>query len=324
MLGAGSVGKRHLQNFARLGCRVSAMDPREDRLLEAKQLVELEDSYTDLTSVDWDTIDGAVIASPPSLHVEQCLFLLQRDKHVLLEKPVSPTLEEAESIAPALRESPAELLLGYTYRWFAPVIELQQLLQQNKVGKVHSCNFTMSAHLADWHPWENYTDFFMAHQELGGGALLDESHFLDLMIWFFGMPATVFGKVAKISDLDISTDDNVDVVFDFEDGKTAVVHLDLYGRPHQKYINIVGSEGTLSWDAQTNIIRWSNSMDGGWDERQVEAERNDMFVSLAKEFIEVIAGRQKPGCTLEDGIAVLRLVELVRNSSETGMRQLLK
>jgi predicted dehydrogenase len=68
----------------------------------------------------------------------------------------------------------------------------------------------MAAHLADWHPWERYQDFFMSSKTMGGGAILDESHWLDLMLWFFGTPEKLFAKVDKISDLEIETDDNVD------------------------------------------------------------------------------------------------------------------
>ena len=80
----------------------------------------------------------------------------------------------------------------------------------------------MSAHLADWHPWEQYQDFFMAKKNLGGGALLDESHWIDLMVWFFGLPQSIIGKVEKISDLDIETDDNVDFLSLYPDRQTSV------------------------------------------------------------------------------------------------------
>ena len=77
--------------------------------------------------------------------------------------------------------------------------------------RILSVTFTMSAHLADWHPWERYQDFFMSNAAMGGGALLDESHWLDLMLWFFGMPDRLFAKIEKLSDLEIETDDNVDM-----------------------------------------------------------------------------------------------------------------
>ena len=59
--------------------------------------------------------------------------------------------------------------------------------EANAVGGLRHARFVMSAHLADWHPWERYQDFFMASRDQGGGALLDESHFIDLMLWFFGV-----------------------------------------------------------------------------------------------------------------------------------------
>ena len=58
----------------------------------------------------------------------------------------------------------------------------------------------------------------MARRELGGGALLDESHWIDLMLWLFGMPASVSGRIDKISELEIDSDDNVDLLFAYNNG----------------------------------------------------------------------------------------------------------
>jgi predicted dehydrogenase len=101
------------------------------------------------------------------------------------------------------------LLLGYTWRWWPSLLKVKDLVAQQAVGQLRHVKFTMAAHLADWHPWERYQDFFMASEALGGGALLDESHWLDLMLWFFGMPQKLFAKVEKISDLEIETDDQL-------------------------------------------------------------------------------------------------------------------
>ena len=58
----------------------------------------------------------------------------------------------------------------------------------------------------------------MARREMGGGALLDESHWIDLMLWLFGMPSRVSGRIEKISDLEIDSDDNVDLLFAYDAG----------------------------------------------------------------------------------------------------------
>lgn len=319
VLGAGSVGRRHLRNLAALGARVSAMDPRADRLDEAAAEVPLLGRHrtTDEALADGH-VDGVVIASPPSFHVDQSIAFLERGVPVLLEKPVSPDLASAERLRRSAAEAKAPLLLGYTYRWWPPLRDVKQLLEQGVIGRPLHARFVMSAHLADWHPWERYQDFFMASAEQGGGALLDESHFTDLMLWFFGMPSSVSARVEKLSQLEIETDDNVDAIVAYDSGLRAAIHLDLFGRPHEKYISITGDEGTIYWSFDPNRVRVGREAGQVWEDRSYTYERNDMFVDTAREFLEVVRTGAKPSCTIEDGVDVLRVVEAMRLSSETG------
>ena len=89
VLGAGSVGKRHLNNFAKLGCVLSAMDPREDRLNEASKEVNLEMFFNNLEDAlkSAHPFDGVVIGSPPKFHVQQCVEFAKKGIPMLLEKP---------------------------------------------------------------------------------------------------------------------------------------------------------------------------------------------------------------------------------------------
>jgi predicted dehydrogenase len=170
-----------------------------------------------------------------------------------------------------------------------------------------------AAALADWHPWERYQDFFMASEALGGGALLDESHWLDLMLWFFGVPEKLFAKIEKISDLEIETDDNVDMLVYYPNDMRVSLHLDLYARPHEKTIQFVGENGTLIWEP--NRIKLGKGMDPDWEIEEFDYDRNDMFVEVAKEFLHVLSGGSVTTCTIDDGARVLNLIEAARMSS---------
>jgi predicted dehydrogenase len=157
----------------------------------------------------------------------------------------------------------------------------------------------------------------MASRELGGGALLDESHFIDVILWLLGMPESVMGRVEHISTLEITTDDNVDMLLQYSNGVRATIHLDLFGRPHRKSITIVGEDGSIECLFDPHIVR---ECPAGAAERTTvfSCERNDMFLDEAREYLEVIAGRRTARCSLKDGIAVLRIVEAVRLSSARG------
>ncbi len=317
ILGGGSVGKRHAHNLQQLGCRISCMDPQESRLADVRKSgVDLVHGCTGLDeALAIEELDGVVVASPTAFHVDQSIAALGKGLPVLLEKPVSIDLADAQRLEAEVTKGRAPLLLGYTWRWWPALMRVRELLEQGIVGSLRSVRFVMAAHLADWHPWERYQDFFMSDQSLGGGALLDESHWIDLMLLFFGMPESLFGRVEKISDLEISSDDNVDVFAEYGDGKRVMLHLDLYTRPHEKSITFVGEKGTLRWEVDR--ITWSAAMEGEWREEAFDNDRNDMFMDVAREFLGVVDGAQ-PSCTIADGLRVMRTIEAVRESSDSG------
>lgn len=319
IVGTGSVGKRHMMNFSALGCRVSVVDPRADRLAEAQAAARVEKAFTDLNQAldDGTKYDGIVICSPPSFHVAQAVSGLERGCPIFLEKPVSHSAESAEDLLEAVNRTGVRLLLGYTYRWWPALVELKARVLAGAVGRPLHVKCVMSAHLADWHPWERYQDFFMSSLTLGGGALLDESHFIDLMLWFFGRPTEVSGRVERLSTLDIETDDNVDALLAYRNGLRVYMHLDVFGRPHEKYITITGESGTLHWSFEPNRIRQAHTAEPQWSDVAFQGLRNDMFVAAAAEFLDVMTGKAEPSCTIEDGCEVLRVVEAIRKSSQS-------
>lgn len=320
VVSAGSVGKRHLRNLVALGCDVSAMDPREDRLEEAATQVDLRGRFTDFNKAmkKAEDFDGVVIGSPTKFHIKQAIHAVKVGLPVLLEKPLSKTYSESLQLQEVQGNIPyadTKVLLGYTWRWWPPLDIFRSKIKRGEIGKPLHAKFVMSAHLADWHPWESYQDFFMASKGLGGGALLDESHFIDLMIWLFGIPERVFAKVERISPLEIETDDNVDIFAFYDDSLRVTIHLDLYGRPHERFISVTGDDGTLFWSSDPNRIRFGRSMEQTWKEEYFQYERNDMFMNVAKEFLDIIEHKREPSCTVEDGVNVMRIIEACRESS---------
>jgi predicted dehydrogenase len=315
IIGFGSVGKRHSENFSSLGCNISIVEVNEIRIIEASSKANVKAYYQDINEALYcDKFDGAIICSPTLFHPKQSLILIQAGIPVLVEKPLAINLFEANRLKYDIEKCNGKLLLGYTWRWWEPIRILKQMLFENLIGEVRHVHFNMSAHLADWHPWERYQDFFMSSKKLGGGALLDESHWIDIMIWIFGMPNSISGHVSKISELEIETDDNVDLLCHF-DSLSVKIHLDLFGRPHDKSIRFVGDKGSILWTAEPNRISVCNQAIPIWEEYNYEYERNDMFTSLAKEFIDVIDDKLDISCSVDDGINVLKIIEAARKST---------
>lgn len=317
ILGCGSVGKRHASNLNSLGCGISIYDPREDRRGELAAQTAVVSEYANLKHALADnSLDGVVVASPTKFHTEQTILALEKGLPVLLEKPPAMSLAGVEDMIQVMGKTDGSVLLGYTWRWWPPLGRVRQLLESNRIGRILHVQFHMSAHLADWHPWEPYQDFFMSSAEQGGGALLDESHWIDLMLWFFGKPASLYGQVEKNSNLEIESDDNVDVVVNYSDGKRITVHLDLYGRPHEKFIRIIGEKGTIHWSANPNRVSTAQSPEQEWVHEEFSFDRNDMFIGVAEEFLMMLHGGVAKTCGLEDGLRVMEVIEAVRQSHD--------
>jgi predicted dehydrogenase len=325
IVGAGSVGRRHARNFHSLQCDVSCADPRRDRLEQVALEVPIRNAFADLETAMQETPEftGAVICSPPRFHIEQSLKVMESGLPVFVEKPLSIDLRTCRQLERRLTDG-GVVLLGYSYRWWEPVRRLKSLLDQGTIGKPLHAKFVMSAHLADWHPWEPYQDFFMASKELGGGALLDESHFVDLMLWFFGAPARLFARVEKLSNLDISTDDFVTLSAAYSNGLRVSLQLDLFGRPHEKQITVVGETGTLRCIFGPNEVQIGREPEPKWIVESFAIERNDMFMAEAKDFLQLMQGKVAHiPCTVSDGCRVLEIVEACRRSQQTGSEVIL-
>ena len=106
IIGSGSAGQRHARNLSSLGCRISCVDPREDRLKEAQESCELVSQFVDLPKAFAEQrYDGVAIASPTVFHPEQGIQALEQGYPLLLEKPVAKTLADAQSLASAERNT---------------------------------------------------------------------------------------------------------------------------------------------------------------------------------------------------------------------------
>src|SRR5207237_8804255 len=124
-------------------------------------------------------------------------------------------------------------------------------------------------------------------------------------LWFFGLPADVSATVAKLSDLEIETDDTVDALCRY-DRLHVSLHLDLYGRPHEKLMRFVGERGTLIWSAEPNRIAIAREGAQIWTEELFEYGRNEMFLGVAREFLDVLAGGKPVTCTVDVRASMMR------------------
>ena len=146
--------------------------------------------YTDLNAVLADpAVDAVVIATPHHLHTVAVEAAAQAGKHILLEKPMAPTLAECDRILAAADQAGVTLMLGHTSQ-FAPAYQLaKQMLDGGELGEIVLGVSTMSKFWFE----PNRRDWHLDRQTGGGMWLTAGIHCLDRLTWLVGSP------VARVS-----------------------------------------------------------------------------------------------------------------------------
>lgn len=318
VVGCGSIGKRHLRNFQSLGAQhLGAVDTRGDRRREVTEKLGVTATYASVDEALGKGYDAVLVGVPTRYHTEVAEMAIASGAHVLVEKPLSDRGDGLEELLEKARSGGLVFMVGYTYRFWPPLRKVKELLDASAIGRVYSAQVTFSEYLPDWHPWEDYRSWFMARRDQGGGAILDESHALDIARWLFGEVVEVFCVNGTFSNLEITSDDLAEMLLRHVSGVIANVHMDIFGRDHRKHIAIMGERGNIDWDFYANTVTLA---DAGAKVRQTLAfscDRNDMFLEEARCFLECIEGRASPPVDGRDGLQTLRLILAALESSET-------
>src|SRR6185369_10238367 len=127
------------------------------------------------------------------------------------------------------------VLIGYTLRYHPGFLAFTEAFTSGKIGRALSLRAEVGQYLPDWRPGADYRQSVTAQRGLGGGALLELSHEIDLARALLGMPQSVQAYFDRLGDLDIDVEDTVELMMRHQTGKhshaVASIHLDLLQRP---------------------------------------------------------------------------------------------
>jgi predicted dehydrogenase len=320
--GLGSIGRRHLANVRRVlaGAEIVALSSRG----RAVSGVDGADCVvTSLAEAINYHIDAAIVATPAPMHVPMCRELLSAGVDVLVEKPLSHTLDGINELTRLVARTSRMLMVGYTLRFHPLVRLLKDEIARGTIGRVLSARFEVGQYLPDWRPASDFRESVTARKDLGGGALLELSHELDYAQWILGPIARVQGHLSRQADWGLDVEDCVDLIAEFGSGSVGTVHLDLLQRVPQRFCKLIGTEGTLEWDQQLQTVRRFTAATKTWDVlgSMTGVDRNQMYVDELTHFFTSIATRTESLGTLAGAVDTLRVIEAVRRSAETQSPQ---
>jgi predicted dehydrogenase len=319
--GLGSIGRRHLRNLRMLGEHDIVLYRTHRSTLPDDELAGIP-VETNIHAALEHGPQAAVISNPTALHLEAAIPAARAGCHLMLEKPISHSLEGIEALKEALEQGGGRVLVGYQLRFHPTMRKAAALLAGGAIGKPLSARAHWGEYLPGWHPWEDYRQSYSARPDLGGGVVLTLSHTLDYLPWMLGEVDAVWAFAGKLSSLELQVEDTAEIGLRFISGGLGSVHLNYHQRPPAHTLEITGEQGTLAWDNASGSLRVYSALADAWEEHPPPEgfERNQMFVDLMRHFISVAEGKEQPICSLEDGLRALRLSLAALQSAETGQR----
>ena len=317
--GSGSIGRRHLENLRRLGVTEATLY-RTGRRDPAAPTVEAPAEF-DLGRALAFRPRAVLVCNPSALHMETALAAARAGAHVLVEKPLSHSLEGVEELATEVRRRGLVALVGFQYRFHPGLRRVKEWLEDGAVGAVVSARVHWGEDLASWHPGEDWRASYAARADLGGGVMRTLCHPFDYLRWLLGETESVCAEVSRRA-LGLDVEDAAHVSVRLASGALATFALDYVQRPRAHGLEIVGTRGRIRWadddgsaylhDARRDRVTPFFPAPG--------FSRNSMFLDEMRHFLDCLEGRDDPACTLEDGRKALEIAVAALRSAEEGRR----
>jgi predicted dehydrogenase len=257
IVGCGSIGRRHAQNAQLLGADIVLCDLNESLLRKTCTELGGVPGYVDYQeAAEQEAVEAAVVAAPTSLHVPIATLLASRGIHLLLEKPLSNSLDGVAALLDVVKQNQIVAMMGQSFRFHEGFLELQRLLKEKAIGKLYHVYSYNGWYLPDWHIHEDYRREYAARRSLGGGVVLTSlSHSFDTFRWLFGEIEAIVGWKARLSSLSIDVEDSSFCLLRTAEGVVITCVADFLSRFPFSDMVLIGSEGHIVADFSNCLLK---------------------------------------------------------------------
>jgi predicted dehydrogenase len=329
IVGFGFIAERgHLPAYLRQGSRfhpTAVAEPCAARRAAVERLLPSARIYDDARSMmAAEQLDVVDICAPPIEHAPVALAAFARGLHVVCEKPLATTREEALAMADAARSAKRVLYPGHSYR-HAPVIHAARdvlrggLVGAPRVATVSTYRTTHALGVSEWRP-----DWRREHAIAGGGILMDHGPhtFYVAFDWFDAYPLSVSARTRTLGGGEV--DDDVTATLRFPGDRLLHVHLTWNGG-FRKVIYTLHAErgGVRIEDDSLEVTRRHD--DGRYTTTESklasdwkDAGHGDWFGRLFDDVARAIDTSDFVGLEARDSIRALEVIEAAYVSASEG------
>lgn len=265
-----------------------------------------------------DSIDAIDLCTPNYLHAPMAVAALEAGKHVLCERPLARSSEEAAAMVKAARKADRSLVCAVQHRFRPDAQLLRRFVEKGDLGDIFLAKAGWLRQKTEW----DSDEWRRTKRESGGGVVLDLGfQMLDLSLWVLGQPkvTSVTASVHRNKKGDV--EDSATAFFRLESGATLTLEL-TWGLLMEKdfaYLNLFGSGGA----ALLNPFRVHKGMHGTLVNvtPTLETNRNQYRQSMEAQvvhFAETLRSGRKPMGSVEEILGVMELMDAVYRSAEQG------
>lgn len=252
VIGIGSMGSSHSRWLAdgqvEGSCLSAVCDIDEARRAWARENLPSEvrvyDNYLEL--LDSGEVDGVIIAVPHYLHPEMAAAALERELHVMVEKPAGVYVNQIREMNQAAERRP-ELVFGmmFNQRMNPLYQKVKEILEEGTIGAIRRVNWIITS----WWRTQKYYDsspWRATWAGEGGGVLVNQApHQLDLLQWLCGMPVTMEAHLKYGSHRDIQVEDDVTAYFEYANGASGTFITCTHDALGTDRLEIYGDNGKI-------------------------------------------------------------------------------
>lgn len=328
VIGVGSMGKHHARVLSDLSnfVAVSDTDEVQGRLISKKYGVKYFSNYKEMLS----EVDVVSIVVPTVLHNKVASEAIKNGVHVLVEKPLAPTVKEAKEIIDLSVEKGVILSVGHIERHNPVVTETYHRILSGEWGDIVSINAKRVSPLE--------TESFLKNEIRrinDVGVLYDLSiHDVDIISYFANSNVVLASAMGSSTSI-IKHEDNIGILLKFANGITAILEanwlspvkersLKITFKKHNVFLDFV--KQTITVSSAKQMPKSSTTLSNGeWDRQSFIVETKNIALNVEEplkceiiDFLNAVENKGNPLVSGADGLEAVKIVNACKESMITG------